>query len=159
MEANTQELKKELKKYTGTKQVKAEPMTLGDADKKMLVAIGSSRLSKYEKETEGYHVIYDNGNETWLPKNEFEKVYHCTETYIDRLQIEYNTEAEKLNKLIAFTRSELFNKLPEYKKKKLYIQEKIMRDFVNILSERIYDELPDNGIGCCCDSIGPKPEE
>lgn len=107
----------------------------------------------------GYLVKYEDGYESWSPMEVFEKAYHCTETYIDRLQIEYNTEAEKLNKLIAFTRSELFNKLPEYKKKKLYIQEKIMRDFVNILSERICDELPDNGIGCCCDSIGPKPEE
>lgn len=30
MEANTQEFKKELKKYTGTKQVSAMPMTLGE---------------------------------------------------------------------------------------------------------------------------------
>lgn len=158
MEANTQEFKKELKKYTGTKQVSAMPMTLGE----FRTYSGRDPYSNLEDPGNcymGYLVKYEDGYESWSPMEVFEKVYHCTETYIDRLQIEYNAEAEKLNKLIAFTRSELFNKLPEYKKKKLYIQEKIMRDFVNILSERIYDELPDNGIGCCCDSIGPKPEE
>lgn len=61
-----------MKKYIGTKQVEAEPMTLGDADKKMLVAVGDSQ---YGKNTEGYHVRYDNSNETWLPKDEFEKTY------------------------------------------------------------------------------------
>lgn len=158
MEANTQEFKKELKKYTGTKQVSAMPMTLGE----FRTYSGRDPYSNSEDPGNsymGYLVKYEDGYESWSPMEVFEKAYHCTETYIDRLKIEYNTEAEKLNKLIAFTRSELFNKLPEYKKKKLYIQEKIMRDFVNILSERIYDELPDNGIGCCCDSIGPKPEE
>lgn len=158
MEANTQEFKKELKKYTGTKQVSAMPMTLGE----FRTYSGRDPYSNSEDPGNsymGYLVKYEDGCESWSPMEVFEKAYHCTEAYIDRLQIEYNTEAEKLNKLIAFTRSELFNKLPEYKKKKLYIQEKIMRDFVNILSERICDELPDNGIGCCCDSIGPKPEE
>lgn len=158
MEANTQEFKKELKKYTGTKQVSAMPMTLGE----FRTYSGRDPYSNSEDPGNsymGYLVKYEDGYESWSPMEVFKKAYHCTETYIDRLQIEYNTEAEKLNKLIAFTRSELFNKLPEYKKKKLYIQEKIMRDFVDILSERICDELPDNGIGCCCDSIGPKPEE
>lgn len=158
MEANTQEFKKELKKYTGTKQVSAMPMTLGE----FRTYSGRDPYSNSEDPGNsymGYLVKYEDGYESWSPMEVFEKAYHCTETYIDSLQIEYNTEFEKLNKLIAFTRSELFNKLPEYKKKKLYIQEKIMRDFVNILSERICDELPDNGIGCCCDSIGPKPEK
>ena len=158
MEANTQEFKRELKKYTGTKQVSAMPMTLGE----FRTYSGRDPYSNSEDPGNsymGYLVKYEDGYESWSPMEVFEKAYHCTETYIDRLKIEYNTETEKLNKLIAFTRSELFNKLPEYKKKKLYIQEKIMRDFVYILSERIYDELPDIGIGCCCDSIGPKPEE
>lgn len=133
MEANTQEFKKELKKYTGTKQVSAMPMTLGE----FRTYLGRDPYSNSEDPGNsymGYLVKYEDGYESWSPMTVFEKAYHCTETYIDRLQI-------------------------EYKKKKLYIQEKIMRDFVNILSERIYDELPDNGIGCCCNSIGPKPEE
>ncbi|WP_277121771.1 hypothetical protein [Bacteroides ndongoniae] len=53
-----------MKKYIGTKQVEAEPMTMGEADNKKLVAIGSSRLSTYEKSSEGYHVKYDDGVET-----------------------------------------------------------------------------------------------
>lgn len=63
-----------MKKYIGTKQVEAEPMTMGEADKKCLVTVGE-RLSKHTKETEGYHLKYDNGIETWLPKGEFEKKY------------------------------------------------------------------------------------
>lgn len=63
-----------MKKYIGTKQVEAEPMTMGEADKKCLVAV-RERLSKHAKKTEGYHLKYDNGIEAWLPKDEFEKTY------------------------------------------------------------------------------------
>lgn len=49
-----------MKKYIGTKEVEAMPMTLGEADKKMLVS-SSSKLSKDEKNVEGYHVKFGNG--------------------------------------------------------------------------------------------------
>lgn len=95
MEANTQEFKKELKKYTGTKQVSAMPMTLGE----FRTYSGRDPYSNSENPGNsymGYLVKYEDGYESWSPMEVFEKAYHCTETYIDRLQIEYNTEAEKL---------------------------------------------------------------
>lgn len=63
-----------MKKYISTKEVEAEPMTLGEADEKYLVAIRYT-LSKHERSTEGYHLKYNNGIETWIPKDEFEKTY------------------------------------------------------------------------------------
>ena len=84
----------------------------------------------------GYLVKYEDGYEEWSPKHVFEKAYNCTDTYIDRLRLEYKTENDKLVKLSNFIKSEKFNELPESKKKKLYIQEKIMRDFVYILQEQ-----------------------
>lgn len=140
----------EMKKYTGTKEVSAKPMSLGEFRK-------YSGRDPYQNSEDpgdyymGYLVKYEDGYESWSPKHVFEKAYNCTDTYIDRLRLEYKTENDKLVKLSNFIKSEKFNELPESKKKKLYIQEKIMRDFVYILQDRIYEECPPtNEYGCTC---------
>lgn len=139
-----------MKKYTGTKEVSAKPMSLGE----FRAYSGRDPYSNTEDPGDsymGYLVKYEDGYESWSPKNVFEKAYKCTETFVDRLLVEYNTESLKLNKLSAFVRSEMFKALPERKKKQLYIQENIMQDFLRILWERISDELPpDVGVGCAC---------
>lgn len=88
----------------------------------------------------------------------FEKAYHCTETYVDRLKLECDNESEKLRKLSDFIGSDKFKNLLESKKRLLYIQQKIMKDFVQVLYERIYEELPplsnDCG-GCNCAAQDP----
>ena len=138
----------EMKKYTGTKEVSAKPMSLGE----FRAYSGRDPYSNTEDPGDsymGYLVKYEDGYESWSPKNVFEKAYKCTETFVDRLLVEYNTETLKLNKLSAFIRSELFKTLPERKKRRLYIQENIMQDFLRILWERISDELPPD-VGCTC---------
>lgn len=64
-----------MKKYIGIKQVKAEPMTIDEANKKSLIAVGE-KLSKKELSINGYHIKHDNGIESWIPKDEFEKTYY-----------------------------------------------------------------------------------
>lgn len=137
----------EMKKYTGTKEVSAKPMSLGE----FRAYSGRDPYSNTEDPGDsymGYLVKYEDGYESWSPKDVFEKAYHCTETYVDRLKLECGNESEKLRKLSDFIGSDKFKNLPESKKRLLYIQQKIMEDFVNILLERIGEELPP----CNCES-------
>ena len=126
-----------MKKYIGTKQVEAEPMTMGEADNKKLVAIGSSRLSTYEKSSEGYHVKYDDGVETWLPKDEFEKTYRCSETSIDKMLIEaedFNLKAAKLGSFLNAEKQEI---LSDQKRNLLNAQYAAIVSLSTIILERI----------------------
>lgn len=88
-----------MKKYIGTKQIEAEPMTRGDAWGKHLLR---EKPSTENFDDEGYHVRYEDEYESWSPKDVFEKAYKIAETPVDRMQI----EAEELNgryvKLAAF---------------------------------------------------------
>lgn len=79
-----------MKKYIGTKQIEAEPMTRGDAWGKHLLR---EKPSTENFDDEGYHVRYEDGYESWSPKDTFEKAYNIAETPVDRMQI----EAEELN--------------------------------------------------------------
>ena len=126
-----------MKKYIGTKQVEAEPMTMGEADNKKLVAIGSSRLSTYEKSSEGYHVKYDDGVETWLPKDEFEKTYRCSETSIDKMLIEaedFNLKAAQLGRFLNAEKQEI---LSDQKRNLLNAQYAAIVSLSTIILERI----------------------
>lgn len=63
----------EMKKYIGTKQIEAEPMTRGVAWGKHLLR---EKPSTENFDDEGYHVRYEDGYESWSPKDVFEKAYH-----------------------------------------------------------------------------------
>lgn len=63
----------EMKKYIGIKQIEAEPMTRGDAWGKHLLR---EKPSTENFDDEGYHVRYEDGYESWSPKDVFEKAYH-----------------------------------------------------------------------------------
>lgn len=146
-----------MKKYTGTKEVSAKPMSLGE----FRAYSGRDPYSNTEDPGDsymGYLVKYEDGYKSWSPKDVFEKAYHCTETYVDRLKLECDNESEKLRKLSDFIGSDKFKNLPESKKRLLYIQQKIMKDFAQVLYERIYEELPplsnDRG-GCNCAAQDP----
>lgn len=124
-----------MKKYIGTKEIEAEPMTMGEADEKYLIAIGS-RLSKNEKLTEGYHVKYDNGIETWLPKKEFDNIYKLADTALDRILIEGDELTVKLQKLHAFSCTSKFNELDTVTKAMLVVQANIMQDYREVLNQQ-----------------------
>ena len=51
---------------------------------------------------EGYKVVYEDGYESWSPKDVFEKAYHVADTPLDRMYIEYNELMDKHNKLVLF---------------------------------------------------------
>ena len=63
-----------MKKYIGTKQIEAEPMTMGEAYEKNLLQAGRVP-NESEKTKAGYHVKYEGGYESWSPAEPFEKAY------------------------------------------------------------------------------------
>lgn len=76
-----------MKQYTGTKTVKAMPMTMGEAYERKLLKEGV-RPSECETDKAGYLVEYEDGYQSWSPADVFEKDYKPSETRLDRLHIE-----------------------------------------------------------------------
>ncbi|WP_099465596.1 crAss001_48 related protein [Parabacteroides provencensis] len=82
------------KKYIGTKIIEAAPMSANDAEECGFKTGG--------KVGDGYWVRYEDGYESWSPKDVFEKAYKIADTPLDRLYIEYNELMDKYNKLVLF---------------------------------------------------------
>jgi hypothetical protein len=91
-----------MKKYIGTKQIEAEAMTLGDFVQKTGRNPYGKSIDNHEETEQGYHVRYEDGYESWSPKDVFERAYKVAETPLDRMCIEYNELMEKYNKLVLF---------------------------------------------------------
>lgn len=80
-------MNEQMKQYTGTKTVKAMPMTMGEAYERKLLKEGV-RPSECETDKAGYLVEYEDGYQSWSPADVFEKDYKPSETRLDRLHIE-----------------------------------------------------------------------
>ena len=127
-----------MKKYIGTKQVEAEPMTMGEAYEKRFLQAGRVP-SEEEKSKDGYHVKYKDGYESWSPSEPFEQAYKVANTFVDRLLIERDELNERLNKLRQFIESPKFVEIvtDEYQRLLLSKQESRMYEYLEILNERI----------------------
>lgn len=128
-----------MKQYTGTKTVKAMPMTLGEAEKLLGRKIDTAAVEKRE-ETPGYLVEYGedgDGYRSWSPKDVFDRAYMPRETYIERMYIEKRYLMERYLRLTAYMLSQQFVNLPEKERKLLIYQEKAMRLYLETLSDRI----------------------
>lgn len=142
-----------MKKYIGTKQVEAEPMTMGEAYSKGLLQVGRAP-SEAEKIMAGYHVMYKDGYENWLPAEEFEEEYKLADTALDRMLIEGEELTVKLEKLQAFASTEKFEGLDEATKAMLVAQAKIMAEYQCVLNQRYTKmESGNGGFGCLSFSI------
>lgn len=128
-----------MKKYIGTKQVEAEPMTLGLFVKETgRNPYGKDIENHYETE-EGYIVRYEDGYESWSPKDVFEKAYKCSETFLDRLLIEDEDLREKYEKCSSFVDSKKFREtIPQdYPAFLLHLQREAMGSYLGTLHNRI----------------------
>lgn len=127
-----------MKKYIGTKQVEAEPMTMGQAYEKGFLQAGRVP-SETEQDKQGYHVKYSDGYESWSPAEPFEHAYKVADTFVDRLLIERDELNERLNKLRQFIESPKFAEIVtcEYQRLLLSKQESRMYEYLEILNERI----------------------
>jgi hypothetical protein len=125
-----------MKKYIGTKQIEAEPMTRGDAWGKHLLR---EKPSTENFDDEGYHVRYEDGYESWSPKNTFEKAYKIADTFLDHLHIEMRDLYEKMDKLSPFIESGKIDEIvtDKYQNHLLCLQHRIMSRYINVLECRI----------------------
>lgn len=94
-------MNKEMKQYTGTKTVKAMPMTMGEAYERKLLKNGV-RPSECETDKTGYLVEYEDGYQSWSPADVFEKAYKPSETRLDRLRIECDELRARSKELDAY---------------------------------------------------------
>ena len=125
-----------MKKYIGTKQIEAEPMTMGEAYEKNLLRAGRVP-NESEKDKAGYHTKYEDGYESWSPAEPFEKAYKVADTPLDRIIIEYDELKQKIDKLDVFLDSDKFKTLDEKVKGLLSSQYHIMIAYSIVLSERM----------------------
>ena len=126
----------EMKKYIGTKQIEAEPMTRGVAWEKHLLR---EKPSTENFNDEGYYVRYEDGYESWSPKDTFEKAYKIADTFLDRLHIEMRDLYEKMDKLSPFIESGKIDEVvtDKYQNYLLRLQHRIMSRYINVLECRI----------------------
>lgn len=101
-------MNEQMKQYTGTKTVKAMPMTMGEAHERKLLKNGV-RPSECETDKAGYLVEYEDGYQSWSPADVFEKAYKPSETFLDRLRIEYEEVKERTDKLSEFCKQRFEN--------------------------------------------------
>ena len=84
-----------MKKYIGTKVIKAEPMTVTEAQ------VLGVEIKPATVEEDGYLVEYKDGYKSWSPKSVFDETYKPYEDFKDRLRIEYDELYDRLTKLRA----------------------------------------------------------
>lgn len=126
-----------MKKYIGTKQIQAEPMTMGEAYRRGLLQAGRVPNGS-DKLKVGYYVKYDNGYESWSPADVFEKSYRVADTFLDRLRIERDDLSLRYNKAQDFYYSPKFKELlwPD-EQQAFETQLDLMRKYLAVLDARI----------------------
>lgn len=123
-----------MKKYIGTKQVEATPAIRKGGNVYLPEDVIPRTMEPVE---EGYKVVYEDGYESWSPKEVFEKAYKIAETFKDRLTIEHDELEEKLNKLNDFNASEKTDEIDPIQKSLLRVQAGAMYTYLECLKERL----------------------
>lgn len=127
-----------MKKYIGTKTIEAEPMTLGDFVQKTGKTPYGNNIEEHEEAEQGYRVRYEDGYESWSPKDVFEKAYKAADTPLDRLLIEYDELMDKHNKLVLFLgRKDAVEIAGKNQVALMEVQKVQMHDYLLTLKERI----------------------
>lgn len=129
-------MNKEMKQYTGTKTVKAMPMTMGEAYERKLLKEGV-RPSECETDKAGYLVEYEGGYQSWSPAEPFEKAYKLSETFLDRLCIEYTELMERAEKCNDFLASDKVKELDRTSQALLSVQSGLMYQYSFVLGDRM----------------------
>lgn len=124
-----------MKKYLGTKLVTAKPMTREDAEAVLGKFI---KPAKQEYSGEGYLVRYEDGYQSWSPKEVFDKAYKPADNFLDRLIIERDEVQQRLSSLTSALMQEDFQEKVG-SKQYYWMQEQrnAMEIYVEVLNKRI----------------------
>lgn len=126
-----------MKKYIGTKEVSATPAWQIDGTVYPKDGVGPRSMNRKD----GYKVVYEDGYESWSPKDVFEKAYKPSDTVLDRLKIERDELKERIEEIEAI----LGNGIYEVVKKEggipqavlLILQDSYMTTYLKVLETRI----------------------
>lgn len=124
-----------MKKYLGTKLVTAKPMTRVEAE----VILGKDiKPAKQEYSGEGYLVRYEDGYQSWSPKEVFDKAYKPAGNFLGRLIIERDEVQQRLSSLTSALMQEDFQEKVG-SKQYYWMQEQrnAMEIYVEVLNKRI----------------------
>ncbi len=124
-----------MKKYIGIKTVNATPAWRIDGK----VYLKDEAVPKVMNREDGYKVVYEDGYESWSPKDVFEKAYKIAETQVDRMQIEASEVNDRYVKLAAFIDSGKMDEVVNdtYYKCLLAMQCYTMFDYIRLVDTRI----------------------
>lgn len=125
----------QLKQYTGTKTVKARPMTMGEAYERKLLKEGR-RPSECETDKAGYLVEYEGGYQSWSPADVFEKAYKPSETIVNRMLLELEDLEKRMYKCDNFLSSDEFSALDALSRALLTVQRGVMGQYYFVLTDR-----------------------
>lgn len=124
-----------MKIYIGTKTVSAIPAWRVDGK----IYPKDGPVPRSMNREDGYKVVYEDGYKSWSPKEVFEKAYRVADTFKDRLMIEQQDLAERLDKLCSFVDSPKFDEVVTDKEQRelLLRQRKFMGEYLFVLGKRI----------------------
>lgn len=124
-----------MKKYIGTKTVKATPMSMGEAYERKLLKEGI-RPSECETDKAGYLVEYEGGYQSWSPAEPFERAYKPSETFLDRLSIEHMELIERTKECQDLLVSDKAKELDRTSLALLSVQSWLMYQYCFVLGDR-----------------------
>lgn len=125
-----------LKKYIGTKVVSATPAWQIDGT----IYPKDGVVPRSMNRKDGYKVVYEDGYESWSPKDVFEEAYKPSDTVLDRLKIERYELRERIEKLEDFIGqdfSEASEKAGSLQAALLVCQRSYMVNYLDVLQTRI----------------------
>lgn len=134
-------MNQQMKQYTGTKTVKAMPMTMGEAYERKLLKNGV-RPSECETDKAGYLVEYEDGYQSWSPADVFEKAYKPSETRLDRLRIECDELRVRSKELDAYLNKGLEKAVAEGGKSLVFLlvlRSSYLHKYLNVLEALLLD--------------------
>lgn len=125
-----------MKKYIGTKEVSATPAWQIDGT----VYPKDGVVPRSMNRKDGYKVVYEDGYESWSPKDVFEKAFKPSETVLDRLKIEryeLRERIEKIEDFIGLNFDEAAKKVGRHQAALLLLQRSYMVNYFEVLETRI----------------------
>ena len=133
-----------MKKYKGVKEVNAKPMNRLQYNK-----LRGWILPENENGSDEDFLVEDLSNKPniegykgyiqWLPKENFEASYNLSNTFKDRLTLEFNELAKNYIRLCDFLDSDNFNDIVKSTEVAALLveQREVMKKYLDILDERI----------------------
>lgn len=124
-----------MKKYIKKEEVNATPAWRVNG----IVYPKDGAVPKSMNREDGYKVVFEDGSETYVPKEKFEKEYNLSDTFFDRLLIEDSELTAKYEKCSEFVDSDKFREVvkDDYPAFLLHLQCEAMGSYLGALHNRI----------------------